>query len=160
MTLAGILTLPSGPGPFSALVLISGSGVQDRDMTEAERANVGGLEALIAAQLKLVRSPWSRFFLSYDPRPMVGKVRCSVLALVGEKDLQVSPPSENLAEIAAALKAGGNSRVMTKELPGLNHLFQASKTGGPYEYTQIEETIAPSALALIGDWILEQTRDK
>jgi len=133
--------------------------VRTAGMTEAERANAGDLNALIAAQLKLIRSPWFRFFLSYDPRPMLGKVRCPVLALVGENDLQV-PPGENLAEIAAALKAGGNTRVMAKELPGLNHLFQTSKTGVPSEYAQIEETIAPSALTLIGDWILEQTRDK
>ena len=32
-TFAGTLTLPSGPGPFPAAVLISGSGIQDRDET-------------------------------------------------------------------------------------------------------------------------------
>jgi hypothetical protein len=33
LTLAGTLTLPTGPGPFPAVVLISGSGPQDRDET-------------------------------------------------------------------------------------------------------------------------------
>ncbi|SIO34085.1 hypothetical protein SAMN05444166_3921 [Singulisphaera sp. GP187] len=135
--------------------------IQERTaaMTETERAKAGDLNAQLVAQLKVLRSPWFRYFLSYDPRPMLGKVRCPVLALVGEKDLQV-PPKENLSEIALALKAGGNRRVTIQELPGLNHLFQTSTTGAPSEYAQIEETIAPSALALIGDWILEQIEKK
>ncbi len=33
VTLAGTLTLPEGPGPFRAVVLVSGSGPQDRDET-------------------------------------------------------------------------------------------------------------------------------
>jgi hypothetical protein len=69
--------------------------------------------------------------------------------------LQV-PPKENLEEIAKAVKKGGNMRVTTKQLPGLNHLFQTCKTGSVTEYRQIEETIAPLALEVIGDWIDEQ----
>ena len=46
---------------------------------------------------------------------------------------------------------------MVKELPGLNHLFQKCKTGTPpSEYVEIEQTIDPSALAVIADWISEQ----
>lgn len=33
ITLAGTLTLPQGPGPFPAVVLLTGSGAQDRDQT-------------------------------------------------------------------------------------------------------------------------------
>ena len=109
------------------------------------------------AQVKMLESPWFRFFLTFDPRPTLAKVRCPVLALNGEKDLQV-PPKENLAEIAKALKKGGNTRVTTKELPGLNHLFQTCKTGVGAEYAQIEETIAPAALKVIGDWVVEQVK--
>ena len=63
----------------------------------------------------MVESPWFRFFLTFDPRPTLAMVRCPVLALDGEKDLQV-PPKENLAEIAKALR-GSNTRVTVKELP-------------------------------------------
>ncbi len=85
--------------------------------------------------------------------------RCPVLAINGEKDLQV-PAKENLAEIDKALKAGGNLNVKTVELPGLNHLFQPCKTGSPSEYGAIETTIAPEALKTIGDWIVAQTGAK
>jgi hypothetical protein len=103
-------------------------------------------------------SPWFKYFLIYDPRPTLSKVNCPVLAINGEKDLQV-PPKENLKAIEEALIAGGNRNFIIKELPGLNHLFQSAATGSPDEYARIEETISPVALELISDWILEQTTD-
>jgi pimeloyl-ACP methyl ester carboxylesterase len=120
-----------------------------------ERKAIGDIEALVAAQSKMVRTPWFRNFLSYDPRPALTKVKCPVLALIGEKDCQV-PPRENLSQIEEALKAAGNTAVTVKELPGLNHLFQTCTTGAPAEYAQIEETIAPEALAEVVGWITRQ----
>jgi len=111
------------------------------------------------AQLKRLLTPWFRFFLTYDPKTALTKVRCPVLVLNGEKDLQV-PPKENLKAIEGALKAGGNKHYTIKELPGLNHLFQTAQTGSPAEYIKIEETIAPSALTVIGDWILDRSKKK
>ncbi|MGA9363284.1 MAG: alpha/beta fold hydrolase [Bacteroidota bacterium] len=113
--------------------------------------------AAINARIAQVTSPWFKYFLTYDPRPTLKKVRCPVLAINGEKDLQV-PPKQNLPEIQAALQAGGNKDFTIRELPGLNHLFQAATKGTPDEYAKIEETISPTALKLIGDWILEKSR--
>ncbi len=124
-------------------------------LTEAEQKQAGDLDKTIDGELKKIESPWFRFFLTFDPRPTLAKVHCPVLALNGEKDLQV-PPKENLAEIEKALKQAGNTHVTTKELSGLNHLFQTCKTGSVAEYGVIEETIAPSALKAIGDWVEEQ----
>ena len=111
----------------------------------------------IEQQVKAVLSPWFRYFLNYDPRPTLTKLRQPVLAIVGEKDVQIAP-KENLAAIEAALKAGGNKDYLVKELPGLNHLFQTASTGGVSEYAKIEETIAPTALKEMGDWILAHAR--
>ena len=130
-----------------------------KDLSEAERKELGDVDALLSAQLKAVESPWFRYFLTYDPRPALAKVTCPVLALGGEKDLQV-PPRENLSEIDKALKAAGNRRGTVKELPGLNHLFQTCRTGNVTEYAEIEETFAPSALTLLGDWVLEQVKSR
>ena len=101
-------------------------------------------------------SPWFRFFLTYDPAPALRKIKCPVLAINGEKDLQV-PSKENLAVIKESLKSGGNKDFIVKELPGLNHLFQTAQPGSPSEYAKIAEVIAPAALDLISDWILERT---
>ncbi len=126
-------------------------------LSEEERKKEELSEEVIEAQFKQILSDWFLYFLTHDPRPVLKEVRCPVLALNGEKDLQV-PPKENLAEIGKALKAGGNSDVTLKELPGLNHLFQTAETGAVSEYGKIEETISPAVLQLIGDWILERVR--
>mgnify|MGYP001036646552 CR=1 FL=1 len=94
--------------------------------------------------------PWMKFFIKYDPVTSLKKVKCPVLAVNGEKDLQV-PPKENLGPIAAALK--GNKNVTTKEYAGLNHLFQECKTGAPSEYAGISQTFSPIVLEDISKWI-------
>jgi pimeloyl-ACP methyl ester carboxylesterase len=106
-------------------------------------------------QLQNLLAPWTRFFLTYDPRPTLSHITCPVLAINGENDRQVLP-DENLPLIEKALRSSGNSHVTVKKLPGLNHLFQTSKTGSPTEYASIEETFSPKALAVIGDWIQTQ----
>jgi fermentation-respiration switch protein FrsA (DUF1100 family) len=109
-------------------------------------------DAQIGPQIKAISSPWFRYFLTYDPAPALSRVKCPVLALNGEKDLQV-PPKQNLPAIRKALAAGGNKDFEIDELPSLNHLFQTAKTGAPAEYAEIEETIAPVALEKMATWI-------
>lgn len=128
-------------------------------MSDEEKEQIGDSEVFLEAQLQNLLSPWLKFFLTYDPKPTLSKVKCPVLAINGEKDLQV-PPKENLSAIEEILKAGGNQSYTIKELPGLNHLFQTAQTGLPAEYVKIEETISPVALKIVGDWILEQTETK
>jgi pimeloyl-ACP methyl ester carboxylesterase len=110
-------------------------------------------DAQIGAAIKQLNAPWFRYFISYDPAPALSKVKCPVLALDGEKDLQVSA-QENLPAIRKALEAGGNKNFEVEELPGLNHLFQTAKTGLPSEYSAIGETMSPTVLQKIADWIL------
>lgn len=106
----------------------------------------------IDARVNAINTPWFRYFLTYDPNSTLSKVKCPVLALNGEKDLQV-PPKENLEAIKKALTEGGNKNFKTMEIPGLNHLFQHCKTGLVAEYAQIEETISPEILEIINNWI-------
>lgn len=129
------------------------------ELSEEEREALGDVEAGIESQLRNLMSPWFKYFLTYDPKPTLTKVKCPVLAINGEKDLQV-PSKENLGAIEDALKAGGNKHYTIKKLSGLNHLFQTAQTGAVSEYAKIEETISPSALTLIADWILKETKGK
>ena len=126
-------------------------------MSEEEKKSLEVSETALDQQVASMVSPWYRFFISYDPRTALRRVACPVLAINGEKDLQV-PPKQNLPAVERALRDGGNTRFVVKELPGLNHLFQTAKTGSPSEYATTEETISPTALKIIGDWILEQCK--
>jgi len=108
------------------------------------------------SQLKIVFGAesytWYRYFIMTDPALFWKKVKCPVLALNGEKDLQVSA-KENLPSIQKTLKLAGNKSVKIELLPGLNHLFQHCETGLPSEYGNIEETFSPEVLKIIADWI-------
>lgn len=104
-----------------------------------------------------ITSPWMIEFLKLDSAIALAKVKCPVLALNGEKDLQV-PADVNLEAIKNALVKGGNKNGTTKKLPNLNHLFQECETGSPEEYATIEQTFSPIALAEISTWILLQVK--
>ena len=103
----------------------------------------------------MVNSTWFRYFLTYDPRPALQKLKIPVLAINGTLDLQV-PYKENLAEISKALTTAGNKNFKTVEMPNLNHLFQTTKTGAVSEYGDLTETISPLALETMSDWLKVQ----
>ena len=117
--------------------------------------NPGGLSE---AALDAFNNAWFRFFLTYDPRPALRRVRCPVLAINGAKDLQV-PAKENLAEIEKALAHAvatgrsrrSNCRGSTTSLSALQDRPREASTA------RSETTIAPEALKTIGDWIIGQT---
>lgn len=97
-----------------------------------------------------VTRPWMTQFLKLDPAIALRKLDVPVLALNGSLDLAV-PAALNLPAIHAALRHDRDATIL--ELHGLNHLFQDAKTGAPSEFARIPETMAPSALTLITDWV-------
>jgi pimeloyl-ACP methyl ester carboxylesterase len=113
----------------------------------------------LQAQARSYASPWFRTFIQLDPAQYLRKVRCPVLALNGELDLQVDP-DQNLPVIERALREGGNKRVTIKRMTGLNHLFQKARTGLITEYAEIEETFNPEALEAIRKWLDEVAQAK
>ncbi len=120
------------------------------ELSEAHREEMS--PAIFESSVTPMLSPWFRYFLSYDPRPALTKLRCPVFALNGELDLQVDPKL-NLPEIRKAFAASGNADVQVVELSGLNHLFQTAKSGSPSEYRTIDETMSPVALKAISEWL-------
>lgn len=89
------------------------------------------------------KSPWLNFFMDYDPSGDISKALCPVMAINGERDVQVIS-SLNLIGIKAHLTE--NPKNFVKEYPALNHLFQYCATGNVSEYRMIEETISPEVL--------------
>lgn len=106
--------------------------------------------ALTLAKAMLL--PWFKYFLAFDPAPYLQKLNSKVLAIAGDKDIQVIA-SSNLAGITASLKKSKAKNVEIRELKGLNHLFQTCKNCTIEEYSQLEETISPVALMVISDWL-------
>ena len=115
--------------------------------------------AVLEPQLRMLTSPWFRFFLDYDPLPSLQNTKCPVLALYGQKDLQV-PAKTNLPLLQKALGDADNPEADIRQLANLNHLFQHAYSGSPAEYGAIEETFSPDALQIISDWLQPHTAIK
>ncbi len=127
------------------------------DRLSADQRRKIETESVDPGQFDWMLSPEFSSILRYNPKEALMKITCPVLAMNGGKDVQM--PVDNLRAIEAALEAGGNHRHTIRELPGLNHLFQTAQTGSPAEYSRIEETLSPTALNIISDWIL-RTREQ
>jgi uncharacterized protein len=112
--------------------------------------------AVLQAQLKVMSTPWFRQFLDFDPEPVIEKIKCPVLALNGDRDLQVDA-SENVPLLRKAYETSGNQDFTVVEIEGVNHLFQKAQSGSPALYGAIEETIAPEVLTSIGSWVTAHT---
>jgi uncharacterized protein len=128
-----------------------------KDIPSVQKPKGMSNDDIIKLQVSQITSPWMKYFIKYNPKQALEKVRCPVLAINGEKDLQV-PPKENLEAIETSLKKGGNKKVTIIELPNLNHLFQECKTGLPDEYPIIEQTFSPTALNEILKWLQIQIK--
>ena len=109
-------------------------------------------EKFIQRTVDVVRGTWFSYFMRFDPAPYLESLSCKVLALNGEKDIQVLP-DQNLQGIEASLKKSKSKVFEVHKIPGLNHLFQDCKKCTIQEYGQLEETFSPVALDLIGNWI-------
>lgn len=108
-------------------------------------------------QFKTMTSPWYLYFMRHDPAADLRKIKCPVLALNGDKDIQVDAVM-NLNAIGRNIESNGNRQVTVKVYPGLNHLFQHCRACTIAEYGQLEETISPEVLKDITDWILHVTK--
>ena len=102
------------------------------------------------AVLVQIQSPWMIKFLSLDMRPLLGGIICPVLALNGTKDTQVDYES-NLGALRDGLPRSEKNRI--EAIEGVNHLFQHCTTGALSEYRNIEETISPTVLDMMVQWI-------
>lgn len=106
----------------------------------------------VAALVPQVRTKWFQYFLTITPSVYLEQLTCKVLALNGDKDIQVIS-SSNLDGIKKALKNSKVKKYEIKKLNGLNHLFQHCTTCTVNEYAEIEETISTDALLVISNWL-------
>lgn len=102
---------------------------------------------------------WMRYFITYDPGDALRKVTVPVLALFGEKDLQV-PPQQNLPAMRKHLGQAPTADTTFHNYPSLNHLFQRAEKGTITEYAELEETFNNQVMKDIADWILSKSNNK
>lgn len=131
---------------------------QPKGLLDSMKLNAGQPgEDMIRNYADMISLPWMRYFIAYNPEPVLSKIRIPLLALNGAKDIQVNS-TENLAGFERLLTKAGNKDFKIQELPGLNHLFQTAQTGYANEYATLDETISPTALQVMTEWIRQHVK--
>lgn len=115
----------------------------NKNYKDATDSQINGKAASLATD-------WMKAFLQFNSQEYLSKINCHVLALNGNKDIQV-PATENLASIAAHI--GNKDKLLVMAYRDLNHMFQPANTGMPDEYGEIETTIEPKVLEDIINWL-------
>lgn len=121
-------------------------------LIEKSELNAAMPTGALQAQIHMMSTPWFREFLDFDPMPLLQQIDCPVLALSGDRDLQVDA-SDSVPLLRQAYDKSGNKDFTVVEIDGVNHLFQKAQSGSPALYGAIEETIAPEVLNAITRWL-------
>ncbi|MGM0905376.1 MAG: alpha/beta hydrolase family protein [Pseudomonadota bacterium] len=104
-----------------------------------------------------ISSEWMRHFLAFEPSRYLSQAESPILALNGNKDIQVLAES-NTTALKQLLSEHGHPSSEVRVFDGLNHLFQEAESGLPEEYGRIEQTMAPEVMAHMSQWIGERVK--
>ena len=121
-------------------------------LSAAELAATPGFDQQMEGEIRRMMVPEMQSMIRFDPQPYLAALKCPVLAMFGSMDAHV-PASQSVRAMAAAMTEASNQDYAVVSLPGLNHLFQTTRTGAVAEFATIEETISPLALETIGAWL-------
>lgn len=118
----------------------------------AEGESEEDIESAQSAIFNELKSVWMREFILYDPVPALESLSIPVLAVYGEKDIQVTPDL-NKPRMEAALQKAPIKDFQVIEVPGQNHLFQVCETCTVSEYGQLDETVNEETMKMVMKWI-------
>ncbi|MFC2105214.1 alpha/beta fold hydrolase [Candidatus Bipolaricaulota bacterium] len=129
-------------------------------LPEEVRVSLGDIEE--AARLRAsasaanLRSPYIRFFLSYDPGEDWRRITVPVLALFGDLDTQCDA-TLNRTALVEAMATAGNENFTIATIVTANHLFQNAETGSPLEYAELPMAFHAEFLPTVTSWLTEIT---
>lgn len=107
----------------------------------AQRESLGDMDSFIRSQvdrqLSSAKSRWFKSFIEFDPAERISELEIPMLAIFGEKDVQVLPVPNQ--ETAQKLRTDHSLNLEIAEIPEANHLFQNATTGMPGEYGMLEK---------------------
>jgi uncharacterized protein len=103
---------------------------------------------------KPLNAKWMREILAHDPGRHLSTIRVPVLAITGDKDVQVDPADlERIRDLTPGA-------VETHRIPDLTHLLRRDP-GRPSVRSyprQLRKPVDPDLLALVADWLSLQLR--
>jgi hypothetical protein len=129
------------------------------DPAKQQRKALDRLKASTTDVLRMqgvrVNAKWFREFLAFDPKPALGAITVPLLAITGDKDLQVDPA--DLDVIAATIPGP----VTTRRVPDLTHILRrdtAPPSVRAYR-TLLKDPVDAVVLSDISRWIESVVRN-
>lgn len=128
---------------------------QINQLPEAQITALGDMDGFIQSQiqrqLSAAKSDWFKSLIEIQPLDVYKELEPPVLAIFGEKDMQVFPEG-NLEEVIN-LRSEPGVEVNYIVIPEANHLFQRANTGLPSEYGMLERSFADGFIDAIAEWL-------
>jgi alpha-beta hydrolase superfamily lysophospholipase len=119
-------------------------------------SNTALSEGMARARAVELTSPWSRYFIDFNPATRLPQVACSVLLLNGTADLQVAA-GHNLGVLQKGLRLG-HAPVETHRLSGVNHWFQPDPSDWPIVAGERQAAFSPEGLEYLRTWLAERAK--
>jgi pimeloyl-ACP methyl ester carboxylesterase len=117
-----------------------------------ELSVLGNVDEFKKNEIKKYSDVWYREFMKFDVTPYLKKINVPILALGGDKDLQVDS-KQNLAGFEKTLKESNHKNYKTIEIKNINHFFQPCTDGNLSENYFNETTFSEEAMKDIVKWI-------
>jgi len=98
-----------------------------------------------------INAAWMRQFMVYDPAPELARIEVPVLAVTGDRDLQVDP--DDLGVMRDLVKGP----FQALRLPGVTHLLRAegSKRGLSGYKEQARRPVDPRVISAVTGWLAD-----
>jgi hypothetical protein len=106
---------------------------------------------VVRVQGRKINAAWMRQFMAYDPAADLGRVGVPVLAVTGDRDLQVDPGD---LDVMRDLVKGPFQAVRP---PGVTHLFrgEGTKRGLSGYKEQVRRPVDPRVVSAVTGWLRE-----
>ena len=107
--------------------------------------------AVVRVRGRKINAAWMRQFMAYDPAPDFARVEVPVLAVTGDRDLQVDPDD---LDVMRGLVKGSFQAV---RLSGVTHLLRAegSKRGLSGYKEQARRPVDPRVISAVTGWLAD-----
>ena len=94
----------------------------------------------------------------FEPLEYLTNIKCPVLSIIGDKDVQAIPENNNAIMKALEKSENNNYKIITPK--NINHMMQKCETGLIGEYKNIDEDFNLNIMIEISEWINENMKNK
>ena len=119
-------------------------------LTKEQKQQIGLTSVECYGWALTMATPWSLTFLTLNPSDYIAQLRCPLLAMVGDKDVQVPPVNLQLIEQVCLRHHVPCTIHLMKDV---NHLGQKCETGAVEEYATLGQAPCDEVLDVLLQWL-------